>query len=124
MADQGVLSGLILKGTRIEGKLFFDDKMSIDGEFTGEITSKNQLIIGKTAKVNADIKVGELIVMGELRGKVSSCDSLQIQEGGRIIADVRVKKLDIRPGAIFDGKCAMIDESQPTKNINQTGQNK
>lgn len=115
MADQGVLSGLILKGTRIEGKLFFDDKMRIDGEFSGEITSKNQLIIGKSAKVNADIKVGEMVVMGEVRGKVSECKSLQIQEGGRVIADVAVRNLDIRPGAVFDGKCTMIDRGADEK---------
>lgn len=117
MADQSALSGLILKGTRIEGKLFFDDKMRIDGEFSGEITSKNQLIVGKTAKVNAEIKVGEMIVMGEVRGKVAQCESLQIQEGGRVIADVRVRKLDVRPGAIFDGKCSMITDTTQDKPV-------
>ncbi len=121
MADQSVLSGLILKGTRIEGKLFFEDKMRVDGEFTGEITSKNQLIIGKTAVVNAEIKVGELIVMGEVRGKVSSCESLQIQEGGRVIADIQVRKLDVRPGAIFDGKCTMITDKLGDKNALKGG---
>ena len=113
--SEAPLSGLILKGTRVEGKLFFKDKMRIDGEFSGEITSENQLIVGKTATVNADIKVGELIVMGELKGKVSSCDSLQIQEGGKVIGDIRTKKLDVRPGAIFDGKCSMITEEAKDK---------
>jgi len=113
--SEAPLSGLILKGTRVEGKLFFKDKMRIDGEFAGEITSENQLIIGKTAQVNADVKVGELIVMGELKGKVSSCDSLQIQEGGRIIGDIRTRKLDIKPGAIFDGKCTMMAEESKDK---------
>ena len=108
MADKNMLSGLIMEGTRFEGKLQFKNMMRIDGEFVGEIKSDNQLIVGKSARINADIKVRELIVMGEIRGTISECLTLQIQEGGKVIADVEVQTLDIKPGALLDGKCAMI----------------
>jgi len=108
MADKGSISGLILKGTRIDGKLSFNERMRIDGEFIGEIESANQLIVGKSAVVNATIKVGELIVMGTVKGNVASCDNLQIHEGGKVIGDICVKTLDIKPGALFDGKCSMM----------------
>jgi len=110
MGDKGMLSGLIMEGTRFEGKLDFKDKMRIDGEFIGEIHSKSQLIVGKSATVNADVRVKEIVVMGSLQGSVSECELLQIQEGGRVVADIQVKTLDIKPGAVFDGKCAMISE--------------
>lgn len=109
-ADKGMLSGLILDGSRFEGKLTFVNKMRIDGEFHGEIESKDQLIVGKSAKIDAEISVGELIVMGEVRGHVKHCDMLQVVEGGRLIGDIRVKTLDLRPGAIFDGRCEMITD--------------
>ena len=111
MTDKGNLSGLIMEGTRFEGKLSFDNKMRIDGVFTGEMRSESQLIVGKKAKINADIEVRDLVVMGEVRGTITNCQMLQIQEGGRVIADIQVKTLDIKPGAIFDGKCTMVAES-------------
>ena len=107
MGDKGGLSGLILEGTRFEGKLSFEQKMRIDGEFVGEISSRSQLIVGKSAKINADLKVREIIVMGEVQGTVSNCELLQIQDGGKVMADIEVDSLDIKPGAIFDGKCKM-----------------
>ena len=111
MADKGMLSGLIMEGTRFEGKLEFHNRMQIDGDFKGEILSRDSLIIGSNAKINADIKVKHIEVMGKLEGTISQCDLLEIREGGVVMADVEVKTLDIKPGAIFDGKCVMKGES-------------
>lgn len=111
MADKGGLSGLILEGSRFEGKLSFKQKMRIDGELVGEIVSDSQLIVGKNAKINADIRVKELIVMGEIQGQISDCSLLQIHDGGKVMADIKVKTLDIKPGAVFDGKCVMINDA-------------
>lgn len=111
MADKEMLSGLIMEGTRIDGKLTFRNKMRFDGELNGEIVSKEMLIVGKNAQIQADIKVGQMIVMGVVKGTITECEQLEIQEGGSVIADINVKSLDIKPGAIFEGKCAMISDS-------------
>ena len=115
MADKGILSGLIMEGTQFEGKLNFKNKMRIDGEFQGEITSQDQLIVGKNAKINADIKVTHMTVMGTVEGTVSNCEHLEIQQGGKVMADIHVKTLDIKPGAVFDGKCKMISGADGSK---------
>lgn len=112
MADKNIISGVILEGSRFEGKLTFKNQMRIEGEFLGEIDSEHELIVGKTALVDADVRVGRLIVQGQLKGKVSECGQLQIQEGGKVLADISVRELDIQPGALFDGKCAMISKDQ------------
>ena len=117
MAEKNFISGMILEGTRFEGKLCFKDKMRIDGHFQGEIESNDQLVIGKNARVDAKIKVGEMIVMGEVKGQVTHCGLLQIQDGGRVIADIHVVKLDVQQGAIFDGKCTMAVSKEPATAI-------
>lgn len=109
--QQGFLTGLIMEGTRFEGKLTFQNKMRIDGEFVGQIESKDQLIVGEAAKIDAEISVGELVVMGEVKGKIKHCDNLQITEAGRIIGDITVKTLEIKPGGVFEGNCVMIKNS-------------
>lgn len=112
MADKNIISGVILEGSRFEGKLSFKHQMRIEGEFFGEIDSEHELIIGKSARVDADIRVGRLVVQGEVKGTVSRCGQLQIQDGGTVLADICVAELDIQPGALFDGKCAMMTKEQ------------
>ena len=115
MADKGIMSGLILEGSRFEGKLTFKSMMQIHGEVEGEIISQSKLVVGKQARIKADIKVKELAVMGRVEGTITDCDLLEIQEGGQVFADVTVKTLHIKPGALFDGKCTMIKEPKNRK---------
>ena len=77
--------------------------------------AKDQLIIGKSARVDAEIETGELVVMGELRGKISQCKNRQIAEGGVVVGDINIETLDIKPGGIFEGNCAMMKRSQANK---------
>jgi len=107
MTTKNMMSGVILEGTSFEGKLAFSDKMRMDGQFKGQITSNGQLVVGKTAQVTGEIEVGEMIVYGRVSGLIKRCDFLQIEEGGEIQADITVKKLEIKPGATFDGQCKM-----------------
>jgi len=112
MTDKNLLSGLLLEGTRQEGgKLTFVNRMRIDGEFVGEIESKDQLIVGKNGVIKADLRVAQLVVAGTVEGTISDCDLLEIQEGGRVLADIKVKTLDIKPGAVYEGRCTMITEA-------------
>jgi len=110
MGDKGILSGLILEGSKFEGKLSFTNKMRVDGEVSGEIVSDHQLVIGQKARIKADIKVKHVVVMGHVEGTISDCEHLEIQEGGRVLGEIHVKTLIIKPGAVFDGKCSMIRE--------------
>ena len=116
MADKNALSGLILEGTRFaDNKLTFKGKLRIDGEFVGEIESDGQLIVGKTAKIDAQILVREVLVAGEVKGKIKDCHLLEIQDGGRVLADVEARVLDVKAGAIFHGSSQMIPQAAKTK---------
>src|SRR5690349_6612897 len=52
------------RGTKVNGRLFFDGPARIDGEVDGEITSKDNLNIGETAVVTAQIKAASIVVAG------------------------------------------------------------
>jgi len=112
VSTKNLMSGVILDGTTFEGKLTFKDKMRMDGVFKGEIHSDGELIVGKTAKVSGTLEVGECIILGEMTGSIKSCNFLQIEEGGKLTADINVKRLEIKPGAIFDGQCKMVDSNK------------
>ena len=75
----GDLNGFLDSGAVFKGELEFEDTMRIDGRFNGKIVSKNELIVGESASIEADIHVGRIAISGTVVGK--------------IVADQRVEKI-------------------------------
>ena len=57
-ARTGELHTLLGKGSEFDGKLSFEGQVRIDGKYTGQIHTKDVLVIGESAKVNAEISAG------------------------------------------------------------------
>ena len=60
------LNALLGRGTRYSGKLHFDGRVRIEGQFEGEIRGDDVLVIGDGATIEGDIEVGVCIVTGGL----------------------------------------------------------
>ena len=58
VSRSGELNALLGKGSEFEGKLTFEGQVRIDGKFTGQIFTKDTLVIGDGAKVAAEISAG------------------------------------------------------------------
>ena len=112
--SDGELAGRLAEGTHINGTLKFEGALQIDGRFEGKVKSAGKLILGPTARVNADITVRELDVHGTFGGKVQAKDRLLIRDGGVVEANIVTGKLAIESGAIFRGNCEMpVPEKSP-----------
>ena len=57
----GAYNAILDQGTEFEGKLTFEGTVRIDGSFKGEIFSDATLIIGESGKVEADIRVRNVV---------------------------------------------------------------
>ncbi len=99
--------------TSFEGKLIFEGTVRIDGKFQGEILTEDVVIIGETAKVNAEIKAGEIVISGQVEGNVHAKDTLEILAPARVHGNILTPKLSIQEGAIFDGSCQMEELEAP-----------
>src|SRR5260370_41259184 len=64
VSRSGELNALLGKGSEFEGKLTFEGQGRIDGKFTGQIFTKDTLVIGDSAKVAAEINASTVIVNG------------------------------------------------------------
>jgi len=106
------LDGLLAKGTHVTGTLRFEKAVKIDGQFEGKVASPGKLILGATAKVDAELEVGELEVEGALRGEVKAAQRILIRNGGLVEANIVTAKLAIETGAIFRGHCEMPEQKQ------------
>jgi len=110
---EGVLNGFLDQGSHFKGELTFEDTLRIDGRFEGTIRSQNELIVGDTAEVDAEIDVGGVSIDGTVRGKIVAKKRIEIHPHGRVFADLTAPVLKIEEGALFQGSCAMGPDKKP-----------
>ena len=103
-----VIHSLLGAGTRYEGKLFFDGRVRIDGEFEGEVHSDGTLIVGEQATIAGEIHVHTLIVRGgSIRGDIFATELVELHAPARVRGDIRTLALYMDKGVVFDGACVM-----------------
>ncbi len=108
------------EGTEFNGLLSFEGTVRIDGKFEGEVVSKDTLILGESAVMNAEVSVGIIIVRGKIAGNIVASKKIEIRSDGEVIGNIKTPLLFIEEGAILDGKCEMIKKDKkvtvlPTK---------
>lgn len=102
------ITALLGRGTRFEGKLYFEGRVRIDGMFKGEIKSDDTLIIGDGAEVHAEIDVATVIVRGGVvHGNVRAKQAIEIHAPGRLVGNIQSPSLYIERGVEFQGSCSM-----------------
>lgn len=102
------ITALLGRGTRFEGKLFFEGRVRIDGLFKGEIKSDDTLIIGDGAEVHAEIDVATVIVRGgAIHGNVRASQGIEIHAPGKLIGNIHSPSVFIERGVEFQGSCRM-----------------
>lgn len=105
----GELNALLGRGSEFDGKLAFEGTVRIDGTFTGEITTSDTLIIGESARVNAEISCGTIVVNGEVNGNIRATQSVELHKPARVRGDVTTPSLVVERGVVFDGRSKMED---------------
>jgi cytoskeletal protein CcmA (bactofilin family) len=130
MTDQDLtgmveLRALLGRGTGFEGKLTFEGRIRIDGEFSGEIFSEGVLIVGEGAQVRAEIEVGTLIVRGgSVWGEIRATELVEIYAPARVYGNIRAPQVFLDKGVIFEGNCSMPDRSPPAEIESQSPEKK
>jgi cytoskeletal protein CcmA (bactofilin family) len=102
------ITALLGRGTRFEGKLYFEGRVRIDGAFKGEILSDDTLVIGDGAEVHAEIDVATVIVRGgTVHGNIRAKTAIELYAPGKMIGNLESPSLFIDRGVEFQGTCRM-----------------
>lgn len=113
--DRDELKAFLSDGTEFKGLLTFSGTVRVDGKFEGEVVTKDNLIIGETAHVKAEVNVGRVLVKGKLIGNINASQKIEISSSGQIIGNIRTPALLMEEGAILEGQCEMVrrEEEKP-----------
>ncbi len=96
----------------MQGTLTFGDpvNLKINGKFAGTLDTKGTLSIGPGALIEANISGENIVVAGKVKGNVIAKKMLVLMPTAVLTGDISTPKLNIVEGAIFQGKCQMLDE--------------
>ncbi len=103
--DEAKLAGLIDMESEFNGDLTFKGSFRIEGSFKGTITSESLLVIGERGRVEADVKVGQLVINGEIKGTLQATDRIEIHNKGRVSGTILTPRLIVEEGAFLDASC-------------------
>jgi len=114
--DTGKTSGttsLLSKKVKIEGNIQGDEDLRVEGHFKGTIKVVGDFFVGQSGVVEADVEADNIVIQGQITGNVLARKQLEIQSSGQLLGDCQAKSIDIREGAIFEGRSSMLRPSAP-----------
>ena len=91
------------------GKLTFQGTVRIDGVFNGEIDSDGMLIVGKDARVDGQLRLGELVLSGNFTGEACVAHRATIHKTGVFTGKLNTRGLAVEEGAKLEGEIHMIN---------------
>ncbi|KPU46046.1 polymer-forming cytoskeletal [Oxobacter pfennigii] len=102
---------IIGANSSFEGKLVSTGIIRVDGQINGELSADESIIIGEGGSVKGNIKSKKVTIAGKVEGNVVCSDNLELTSNGKLYGDVEVKSINIEDGAVFHGKCSMMEPS-------------
>jgi len=94
---------------KIDGDLKSQGNLRIDGTVTGKVKTSQNLFVGESAKISADVEAENAIISGIVQGNVKVSGALVLGKTGRLVGDMSCGTLQVEEGAYFGGKCTMKD---------------
>jgi cytoskeletal protein CcmA (bactofilin family) len=106
-AGKGEIKAFLGPGSQFEGKLVFDEIVRLDGEFRGEITSKDTLIVGEQADIHAEVDVGTLILSGRFKGTIKAAAKVELRKPANVEGSIETPVLVVEEGVLLNSTLTM-----------------
>lgn len=91
----------------IEGTLTSSANIRLDGTFIGTLEITGNVLVGETAKIEADLNARNISIAGAVRGNITG-KKVQVLRTGRVWGDINATALTTEEGAFITGKITMI----------------
>jgi Integral membrane protein CcmA involved in cell shape determination len=100
-----VTDTLIGRGTSSEGRIECDANLRIEGEFTGEIVCRGDVVIGESGVVRSSVEARGVTVAGKLYGSVKAHGRFALLASGEMHGNVAAAGYVIEGGATLNADC-------------------
>ncbi len=100
------------KSVVIKGELSGSEDLYVDGQVEGTIELHgNNLIIGPTGQVRANVNAKGVVVEGKLDGNIHASERTELKKSAIAVGDIITQRVAIEDGAYYKGKVDMQKDS-------------
>lgn len=104
---QGVLA-VIGSKVKVNGDIISSEDLLVEGEVAGTITlSENELVIGTSGRVQANITAKTVRIEGEVKGDIDGSERVVICASGNVQGNVTSPRVMLEDGGRFKGSIDM-----------------
>ena len=107
-------TSLLSKKVKFEGDIQGEENLRVEGHFKGTIKVVGDFLVGQSGVVEAEVEAENIVIQGQITGNVMARKQLEIQSSGQLLGDCQAKSIDIREGAIFEGRSKMLKSTAPS----------
>jgi cytoskeletal protein CcmA (bactofilin family) len=101
-------AAVIGSGIRINGEISGNENLLIEGQVDGRISlAGNDVTIGKSGRVVADVTAKTIRVAGEVNGDLKAKERVVISGSGNVRGNVVAPRVVLEDGAVFKGSIDM-----------------
>ena len=111
---------ILSSGVKVEGKLYSEGNVRIDGQVIGDVTVNGNLTLGDGSEIKGEIKAKNVTISGHTEGTINSSEKIILENKSVVKGDLSCKILVIEEGAKFDGRSAMSGTITPKAGTTQT----
>lgn len=110
-------AAVIGPGIHVNGEITGNENLIIEGKVDGKVRLEaNQVDIGQSGHVNADITAKVIKIAGKVRGDLTGTEKVVISHSGNVHGNIVAPRMTLEDGAIFKGSIDM-DPGESVKSV-------
>lgn len=101
------------KSVHLKGDLEADERLTISGQFEGNIgIPKQEVLIAKEARVKANvIKANKIKIEGQVHGNIDGIQRVELTSTANVVGKLTTREIKVHEGAVFKGQVDIITDS-------------
>ena len=103
---------LIGVNTTFTGNIEAEGTVRVDGRVKGDIKVGGDIYVGDRAVITGGIAASSVHLAGTVEGNITCSGILKILSTAKLYGDIKVNSFVADEGALFQGKCSMMDASE------------
>jgi cytoskeletal protein CcmA (bactofilin family) len=103
------------EGSSFQGTLRVQGSLTVHGSFEGSVSCTENLLVGKTARIKADIDAKSAVIGGRVEGSLKVRERVELQTGCTLLGDVQARSFVIQDDCHYQGRCVMGKEGHDEK---------
>ena len=100
----------IKEGSVIKGNMESSHSIRVDGFVTGDLISKEKIIIGQKGEIGGNLNGSDITLEGFINGDVIADGMLQLTSNSKVFGKIFAKEISIEKGAELSGKVTVGKE--------------